>query len=249
MKRTMLPIPVLVLLVLPWPAAADNLPDGPYVSTSAAAVEEVDPDFAVIDLQFRAVEARAEAARERTDAAQRRLVALLSEFEHAIRNQRLETIQFGGEFEFDRQQQKQVQVGYFGSFTFRLEIDDFDALPKLHYALAGLEWNSLGNPRFEVADPEAAERAVRERALNKAASRAAELARVQGTALGAIWGIIYEPMHDLAGRSPGIVGDQRTAAPVIRASAGTEFALPMEPRPVRFEARVGVVFRLAGAPE
>jgi len=237
---------LIVSGTVPGIVSAAGLPDGPYISTSASAIEEVEPDYAVIDLEFRVVEPSAEAARAATSDAQQRLIELLEPFGEALRDQRLETMRFGEEFEFDRQRQKQVQVGYFGSFAFRLEVDDLASLPKLHYALAGLELRSLGNPRFEVADPEAAERAVRKRALEKAARRAAELARAQGAQLGAVWGIIHEPMHDLAGRSPGVIAGQAMRPPVIRLGAAeSTFALPLEPRPVRFEARVGVVFRIA----
>lgn len=242
-------IAAIVVAMASLPAAAGSLPDGPYVSTSASAVEEVAPDFAVIDLQYRVVEDTPEAARSATDRAQRRLVELLGRFEDAIRDQRLEAMQFGEEYEFDREQQKQVRTGYYGSFEFRLEVNDFETLPELHFALAGLEWNSLGNPRFEVADPEAHENTVRLRALEKAGQRAADLARAQGARLGPVWGIIHEPMHDLAGRSPGVIGDDRGPAPRLSVSmAEGRFALPMEPRPVRFETRVGVVYRLLTNP-
>ncbi|MEX2497501.1 MAG: hypothetical protein WD397_01340 [Wenzhouxiangellaceae bacterium] len=59
---------------------------------------------------------------------------------------------------------------------------------------------------------------------------------------------IYEPMHDLAGRSPGVIGGNEIRPPAIRMSmAEAEFALPVEPRPVRFEATVGVVYSLEPA--
>lgn len=231
-------------------ALAGSLPDGPYVSTSASAIEEVDPDYAVIDLQFRVVEPSPDAARAATSRAQQRLVELLGPFEDALRDHRLESINFGEEYDFDRERQKRVRVGYFGAFSFRLEVDDFEALGKLHFQLAGLEWNSLGNPVFKVADEEAVQDAARRRALEKAGERAGALAQAQGARLGRIWGIIFEPMHDLAGRSPGVVDGARTQLSAIRMSmAESEFALPVEPRPVRFEATVGVVYALeADAP-
>lgn len=235
----------LLFFAVPGLLVAGNLPDGPYVSTSASAIEEVDPDFAVIDLQFRVVEPTAEAARSATDQAQQQLIELLSGFEDALRDQRLESAQFGEEFEFDSEQRRRVPVGFYGAFSFRLEVDDFDALAKLHYQLAGLEWASLDNPRFEVDDDEAVQRVARQRALEKAGERARALAEAQGARLGAVWGILYEPMHDLAGRSPGVIGGDTMAGPSLRMSAdGSEFSLPVEPRPVRFEATVGVVYTL-----
>lgn len=231
--------------LLPTLAAGGSLPDGPYVSTSASAIEEVDPDYAVIDLQFRVVEASPDAARTATNQAQQRLVGLLEDYADALRDHRLESIQFGEEFEFDRNEQKRVRTGYFGRFSFRLEVDDFETLGKLHYQLAGLEWNSLGNPAFKVDDDEAVQDLARQRALEKAGGRARALAEAQGARLGPVWGIIYEPMHDLAGRSPGVIGGNGMQPPPIRMSmAESEFELPMEPRPVRYEATVGVVYTL-----
>jgi len=227
------------------PAPAASLPDGPYVSTSASAIEEVDPDYASFDLQFRVVAPSPDEARAATDRAQRQLIELLEPYQDALRDHRLESMQFGEEYDFDRVQQKRVKVGHFGAFSFRLEVDDFETLPKLHFQLAGLEWNSLGNPIFRVADEESVKDIARQRALENAGKRAAALAQASGARLGSIWGIIYEPMHDLAGRSPGVVGGDRMSPPAIRMSmADSEFALPVDPRPVRFEATVGVVYRL-----
>lgn len=240
----------LALGLLQGAASAASLPDGPYVSTSASAIEEVDPDYAVIDLQFRVVEPSPDEARSATNRAQQRLVELLGPFEDALRDHRLESMQFGEEYEYDRERQKRVPVGYFGAFSFRLEVDDFEALGKLHFQLAGLEWNSLGNPQFKVADEEAVQEVARRRALEKAGERARALADAQGARLGRVWGIIYEPMHDLAGRSPGVFGGSGLQPPAIRMSmAESEFALPVEPRPVRFEATVGVVYALEDGPQ
>ncbi|HMB38496.1 MAG TPA: SIMPL domain-containing protein [Wenzhouxiangellaceae bacterium] len=236
---------VLMCGFLPALAAAGNLPDGPYVSTSASAIEEVDPDYAVIDLRFRVVADAPDAARAATNKAQQRLVGLLEDYTDALRDHRLESMQFGEEYEFDRNQQKRVRTGFFGTFSFRLEVDDFERLGKLHYQLAGLEWNSLGNPAFKVADDEAVRNLARQRALEKAGERARALAEAQGARLGPVWGIIYEPMHDLAGRSPGVTGGGEMRPPAIRMSmAESEFELPVEPRPLRYEATVGVVYSL-----
>lgn len=236
---------LLLSVLLPGIAAAGNLPDGPYVSTSASAIKEVDPDYAVIDLQFRVVKASPDAARAATNQAQQRLVGLLQDYADALRDHRLESMQFGEEYEFDRNQQKRVRTGFFGTFSFRLEVDDFETLGKLHYQLAGLEWNSLGNPSFKVAGDEAVQDLARQRALEKAGKQARALAEAQGARLGKVWGIIYEPMHDLAGRSPGVIGGGEARPPAIRMSmAESEFGLPVEPRPVRYEATVGVVYAL-----
>lgn len=238
------------LLLPPIGIHAAGLPDGPYVSTSASATEEVDPDYAVIDLRFRTVEQSPDEARATTNRAQQRLIGLLEPFQDALRDHRLESMQFGEEYEFDRERQKRLRVGYFGAFSFRLEVDDLDALGRLHYQLAGLEWNSLGNPAFEVADEEAAQDLARRRALEKAGEQARVLAEAQGARLGAVWGIMFEPMHDLAGRSPGVIGGSRAPQAEMRMSmAESEFALPVEPRPVRFEATVGVVYTLENDPE
>jgi len=236
---------ILACAMAPAIAAGGSLPDGPYVSTSASAIEEVDPDYAVIDLQFRVVEDSPDSARAATNKAQQRLVGLLEDYADALRDHRLESMQFGEEYEFDRNQQKRVRTGFFGTFSFRLEVDDFERLGKLHYQLAGLEWNSLGNPSFQVADDEAVQNLARQRALEKAGERARALAEAQGAKLGKVWGIIYEPMHDLAGRSPGVIGGAEMRPPAIRMSmAESEFELPVEPRPVRYEATVGVVYTL-----
>ena len=241
---------ILLCGLLPASGAAGNLPDGPYVSTSATAVEEVEPDYAVIDLQFRVVEDSPDAARAATNQAQQRLVGLLEDYTEALRDHRLESMQFGEQYEYDRNRQQRVRVGFSGTFSFRLEVDDFDALGKLHYQLAGLEWQSLGNPAFKVADDQAVQTLARQRALEKAGERARSLAEAQGARLGKVWGIIYEPMHDLAGRSPGVIGDAQVRPSAIRMSmAESEFELPVEPRPVRYEATVGVVYTLETDPE
>ncbi|MFO7762638.1 MAG: SIMPL domain-containing protein [Wenzhouxiangellaceae bacterium] len=238
------------LLLPPVAIQAAGLPDGPYISTSASAIEEVDPDYAVIDLRFRVVEPSPDEARAATSRAQQRLIGLLEPFQDALRDHRLESMQFGEEYEFDRERQKRLRVGHFGAFSFRLEVDDLDALGKLHYQLAGLEWNSLGNPAFKVSDEAAVQDLARQRALEKAGERARVLAEAQGARLGAVWGIIFEPMHDLAGRSPGVFGGNRASPAEMRMSmAESEFALPVEPRPVRFEATVGVVYTLETDPE
>jgi len=237
------------LLLAPVSIQAGSLPDGPYVSTSASAIEKVDPDYAVIDLQFRVVESSSDEARAATNRAQQRLVELLEPFEDALRDTRLESLQFGREYDYDPQQQKRVEVGFFGQFGFRIEVSDFDRLSKLHYALAAGEWNRLGEPAFEVADTDAAHEAARHKALARATDQARALAEAQGSRLGEPWGIIFEPMHELAGRSPGGTGREMQRVSVSGARLDAEFAIPMTPRPVEFEARVGVVYRLEPGPE
>jgi uncharacterized protein YggE len=160
-----------------------------------------------------------------------------------VRDRRIESMTFGEEFELDRQSMQRVKVGHYGQFSVRLEVDDFDALPDLHYQLAGLEWQSLGNPRFDIDEREAVENRLRQDALAAARDRARVLAEAGGMVLGPAWGIIHQPMHDQAGRLPGDVA--APAAPMMRAAeAEGRFALPVEPRPVRFELTVGVVYRL-----
>jgi hypothetical protein len=235
-----------LLPALAWSvtAVAGPLPDGPYVSTSASAVEEVPPDFAVLDMAFRTVEPTPERARARTDAAQRALLDVLEAFTDAVRDRRIESMSFGEEIEFDRDQGRQVTVGHFGRFSVRIEVDDFDALPDLHYRLAGLQWRSLSNPAFRVDDRDAVENRLRQRALAAARDRARVLAEAGSTSLGSLWGVIHEPMHELAGRLP---GDRHgPSAPLARAAEGDgRFAWSVQPRPVTFEATVGVVYRLA----
>jgi len=239
---------VFVTALLAGAAWAGSLPDGPYISTSATASREVPPDHAVIDLNFRTVEATVEDARDATDAAQQTLIKVLEPYEQALGDWRLEALRFGEHWEYQRPEIRTDSAGFFGEFSVALKVTDFEALPKLHYALAGLEWQSLGNPRFEVAEPELAEAAVRRQALEQAAERARDLAEAGGVRLGRLWGVINEPMHDLAG---GGAFRSNPAGPVTMRvgaarSEGT-FALPMEPRPVRFEVRVGVVFTLETA--
>ena len=109
---------VLYLLTISVPvcgwAQSTALPDAPYVSTSASAVEEVAPDFAVLSMQFRTVQEAPDAVRTRTDEAQRRLIDVLDDFEDAIREQRVESMRFGEEFEFDRQRGERIKVGRSG---------------------------------------------------------------------------------------------------------------------------------------
>jgi len=238
-----LALTVLLLGALSGFAAAGNLPDGPYVSTSASALEEVAPDYSVLEMQFRTVQDSPEVVRDRTNGAQRNLLAVLEEFEDAIRERRVESMEFGEEFDYDRDQMKRVMIGHYGQFTVRLEVDDFEMLPQLHYRLAGLQWQSLSNPRFMVDDREAVETRLRERAIIKARERARTLAEAGGSVIGKLWGIIHQPMHDLAGRLPDDFGG--IPSPRLAVSESSDrFALAMEPRPVRFEVTVGTVFRL-----
>lgn len=236
-------LPVMFIVLFSVSASAGSLPDGPYVSTSASALEEVAPDYSVLEMQFRTVQDSPEAARERTNEAQRTLLGVLGEFDGAIRDRRVESIDFGEEFDYDREQMKRVSIGFYGQFSVRLEVDDFEKLPQLHYRLAGLQWQSLSNPRFMVDDREAVETRLRERAIVKARERAVSLAAAGGSVIGGLWGIIYEPMHDLAGRLPGDVSGMPSPRLELNESAD-RFALEMEPRPVRFEVTVGAVFRL-----
>lgn len=236
-------------LVFSASVSANGLPDGPYISTSASATEEFEPDYAVIDLRFRTEQSTPEQARARTNEAQRQLLAVLEANEQALRDQHVQSLEFGESFNFDHQQQRRVRSGFYGSFSVQLEVDDFAALKPLHYQLAGLAWDSLSNPRFEVDNREQAEQRVREGALEKAVKQAQALADHQGAELGSIWGIIYEPMHDLAGRSPGVFADSMMHLSALGMPAEeSQFALSIEPRPVVLQAQVGVVYALQTEP-
>lgn len=236
----------VLLLGLAFGVRAAPLPDGPYVSTSASAIEEQAPDYAVIEMRFRAVADNAVSARSTTGDAQRELLAVLAPFEDSIVDRRVESLTFGEELEYDPREQRQVRRGFFGRFSVRLEVDDFDRLAELHHALAGLEWESLGNPDFRVDDPVSIEQRARRRALEAARERARNLAEAAGAKLGAVWGIAHEPMHERAGRF--VDSDPRImVSATSRETSKERFALPVEPVPVRFEARVGVVYRLEPA--
>lgn len=240
-SRTLLSV---LFAVTPWLAGAGSLPDGPYVSTSASAIHDAEPDYAVIAVEYRTVAESAEIARAETHSAQEELLAALAEYPDSLRDTNLEALRFGREYEYDRQQQKRVEAGFFGQFSFLVEVSDFDRLSKLHYQLAAMDWNRLGEPEFKVADTDAAANAARQKALARATAQARALAEAGGSALGEAWGIIFEPMHELAGRSPGVTATEMRRVSVGVATAEAEFAIPMMPRPVEFEARVGVVYRL-----
>lgn len=237
---------LLLLLMMGGPAAAASLPDAPYVSTSATAVDEVAPDFAVLNMQFRTVQDSPGEVRARTDEAQQRLLELLDGFDDAIRDRRVESMEFGEEFEYDRHSGQRVQVGHFGAFSVRLEVDDFDRLPTLHYRLAGLQWRSLDNPQFRVDDPQAVENRLRQQAMVQARDRARSLAEAGGAGLAGLWGVIHQPMHDLAGR---LMEDASGMSPlrVAVGEADGRFAMSVEPRPIRFEVTVGVVYGIREA--
>jgi uncharacterized protein YggE len=236
-------VSALALLFALSTVLADPLPDGPYVSTSASAVEEAAPDHAVFDMRFRTVADTPESARSATQQAQRELLSVLEPYADLIRDRRVESLTFGEAREYDPREQRQVRQGFFGRFSVRLEVDDLDRLAELHHALAGLEWESLSNPEFRLDDPEIVEQRARRRALEAARERARNLAAAAGTKLGPVWGIIHESMHERAGRfvdSDGVIA----VSAASREAADSRFALPVEPVPVRFEARVGVVYRL-----
>ncbi len=235
-----------LLLGLAAGAQAGPLPEAPYVSTSAAAMAEQAPDYAVLDMRFRTVDETAEAARSATEQAQRALLGVLEGHAEAIRDRRVESLTFGEARDYDPRQQRQVRTGFYGRFSVVLEVDELEGLSDLHHALAGLEWESLGNPEFRVDDPDALEQRARERALEAARDRARSLAEAAGASLGPVWGVIHEPMHELAGRFSGAVSAPTMSRAALEA-ADSGFALPLEPMPVRVEARVGVVYSLRPA--
>lgn len=227
------------------------LPDGPYISTSAEAEEALPPDFATMDLSVRLIDASPEAVRQRIDAAQERILTVLAAFKDAIREQRIIRLSFGENWEYDRERQQQVLAGYHGSFDFEVQVADFDRLNALQHRLAALEFQSLQGPRFDLTPESRAllERRAREQAVRAATQRAEQLAATQGAELGSIWGIIHQPMHELAGTVP---GGASAASEVAYASLDAsrrdgEFAMAFEPQPIRFRSSAGVVYRLIPA--
>lgn len=226
-------------------AARDSaLPDDPYISTSAEAEVMMPPDFAVMDLSVRVVESTPEAARQRIDAMQQRILTLLDSFKEAIHEQRIVNLSFGENREYDRERQQQVRAGYFGQFSYEVQVADFERLNALHYQLAALELESLLGPRFELTpeNRQLLERRARQQAVRAATLHAEDLAGAQGAALGPIWGIIYQPMHELAGSAgPSNEGSYRSLG---MSSRDAEFAMAFEPQPIRLQTRVGVVYPL-----
>lgn len=248
----------LILLVLasglatPLPARDISLPDGPYVSTSADAEVERAPDFAVLNLSGRYVEATPDAARTRIDELLERVLDVLAEFEPAVDGQRLETIAFGEHREYDRELQRSVPAGYFGSFDLEVRITDFDQLDALQYRLAEFEFSSLRGPGFRLTEAHLAEleEQARVASIREATRRARELAAAQGATLGPIWGILHEPMHRIAGEDPGRPSESPVAmSRRARAEPANEtFAMGFDPEPIRVRARSGVVHELIPGP-
>ncbi len=236
------------LFAAPAGAARDTaLPDGPYISTSADAEAEMSPDFAVLDLNVRVVEESPEAARQAINIAQQRLLKVLSGFDDALRDHRILRLSFGENREYDRESQRQVRTGYFGRFSYQVRVGDLDQLNALHYQLAELEMESLEGPRFELTpeNQQLLEQRARQQAVRAATLRAEQLAEAQGAALGLIWGIIYQPMHELAGGAGG--GNEGRDPRLAMTSRDAEFVIAFEPQPIRFQTRVGVVYRLIPA--
>lgn len=223
------------------------LPDGPYISTSAEAEVMMPPDFAVMDLGVRIVEDSPEAVRQRIDAIQQRILTLLAAFEDAIHEQRIVSLSFGENREYDRERQQQVHAGYFGQFSYEVRVADFDRLNALHYQLAELELESLQGPRFDLTpeNRQLLERQARQQAVRAATLRAEDLAGAQGAALGPIWGIIHQPMHELAGSAG--QSNEGSYPSLAMLSRDAEFAMAFAPQPIRLQTRVGVVYPLLPA--
>ncbi|MDX1625536.1 MAG: SIMPL domain-containing protein [Wenzhouxiangellaceae bacterium] len=236
---------LLFPLLVPLAAPAGSLPEGPYVSTSATGEHEVDPDHAVLSLSVERRAATSALAQEHLVEARNAVDAVLAGYADAIGEVELEQLSVSRVTEYDPESRRQVEAGFAGRFGLSVRVVDLGRLSALYHELAGLDPQNLDMPRFEVDDPEAALQAARDRALGNARAKAEAIASTQGAVLGPVWGLLVDPLHHLAGRvTEDVGGGMERMALSMRADSAPPGDIAIEPRPVRFQATVGVVYRL-----
>ena len=172
-------------------------------------------------------------------------------YKEALTRFDLHDFEFGVHREYRQELGRMVEQGFRGAFRIELELSDLERLDALLFDLAGLELSGLGSPQFGVRDPETHQAAARARALAAATEQARALAADAGADLGEIWGLVYLPMDRLAaevGRDSGFdSGATQWEQHFRAASADAGFVMQTRIAPIVFNAKVGVIFRLAAA--
>ena len=242
---------ILFSLTFSLTSSANGLPDGPYVSVSATGSYQVEPEWVEIFLSLEQTESSGEAVREALNQSQKDLVETLEPHQDSIASIDVINSYFSKVEERNRQTGEVTFDGYAGHSRVSVLIHDLDRAEEIYYALSGLDIARLDRMEPGIEDYEALEENARKAALSEARRVAESLATERNARLGPVWGIVYDPLHQEAGRFERtghhlrlIHRRSRALSDLSASMVDTEFTLPTHFAEIRVVSRVGVVYEL-----
>lgn len=249
MLRFLIPLAAALALSGPKVLFAGALPEGPYISTSAEAEIEMEPDAAELRVRGQVSAPTNEEARTSLLELQNELIGALDEFQKAIAPIVLDQVDSTEITRYDSTVQATVTAGFQHEFGVVVRVQDLDILDRLFHRLVSIDGLTVRTPEFYIHDGESAQRRARDQALANARDEAESLARSQGARLGNVWGIVYKARHGDADPMnwTNFLGDFDEAADLDRVVVtGSRYIAPIriDPKRVVYSAEVGVVYEL-----
>ena len=153
---------------------------GPVVEMSVYETIEVAPDIATVSAGVSTEARTAVAAMRQNSVEMRRVIARIKALGVADRDIQTTGIRLNAQFDYDRENRRQVFRGYQVSNRVSVKLRDIDKTGEVLDALVIAGATDLSGPSFSVDDDSAAQAEARTRALTRARGQAMTYAGVEG---------------------------------------------------------------------
>jgi uncharacterized protein YggE len=222
MRKSLIALPLVLLLSPPPAALAQNAPDTPVIVTSGEAEVKRAPDRAWVGIN---AESRAKDPKAAQRTNSEAMAAVLKTLSAAgIADEAIRTTAADLQPEFDYGNGRQTLRGYVARNAIEVRVDDIARIGEVLTAAVGSGATSVGGLRFDLKDREAAEREALRLAVRDARTRADAAANGAGMKVDRVLKIEDHRMQPQEPR-PMMVSRMEmqtaAAAPDVPVSAGT----------------------------
>lgn len=174
---------------------ASALPQEPYLYVQGTAKLQVKPDIATITIGVDDTQATIADAKKNIDEVAQKVIAIGKQFGIAEKDIQAEQLVAFKQMEYDREQNKQVFVGFRVSRDIQLTLSRIDQYPELLQALVDAGVTEFRNTQFLVSDQNSILDAVQKAAIKDAKMAAKELAKDFDVKLGKLYSVSFSPLE------------------------------------------------------
>lgn len=174
---------------------ASALPQEPHLYVQGTAKLQVKPDRATITIGIDDTQSTIADAKKNIDDIAQNVIAIGKQFGIAEKDIQAQQLNAYKQMDYDREQNKQVFVGFRVSRDIQLTLSQIDKYPELLQALVDAGVTEFRNTQFTVSDQNTILDAVQKAAIKDAKLAAKELAKDFDVKLGTLYSVSFSPLE------------------------------------------------------
>jgi hypothetical protein len=174
---------------------ANALPQEPHLYVQGTAKLQVKPDRATITIGIDDTQSTIAEAKKNIDDIAQKVIAIGKQFGIAEKDIQAQQLNAYKQMDYDREQNKQVFVGFRVSRDIQLTLSQIEQYPELLQALVDAGVTEFRNTQFTVSDQNTILDAVQKAAIKDAKLAAKELAKDFDVKLGSLYSVSFSPLE------------------------------------------------------